>query len=703
MEVFIGILSISWSILMVVLGLGFVIFVHELGHFIVAKLCGVKCEKFYLGFDIGGWKLIRFRRGETEYGIGILPLGGYVKMLGQEDNPARLRAEIERAKLACPEGPPADGTAAKTSEGEHPLDVAAAEKALYDPRSYLAKSVPKRMAIISAGVIMNVIFAFFMAMWAYGLGVDKEVCGVGEVIPGEAAWQAGLRPGDRIIKIAGKDVEFFEQLRADITVGDSAQGVPIVVRRPGVEQDLQMVLHPGLLDNIYPWIGIRPLFTTTLTKVRNTLFSKEIPPYIPYSAAAKAVPPFQGGERISKINGKEIGNYAELMAAVAENPPDKPLDLTVETVREAEGSLPEMPQVVQITVPRQPTRTLGLVMKLGQIAAVQDDSPAARAGIQPGDQILEIDGRPPEDPMYLPEWFRQRENQQVRLKIQHKGGDEPIEIPVQTRRAPWFEEVLDENQPMSIPQLGIAYRVLNEVDRVVPGSPADKAGVKPGARLKEATLKLPEDLHGKGLSLLKSYCHSYEFKEDALNWPVFFQVLQIVPPRSIVEMKLDNEQKIKLTLEEDSRWFHHRRGWLLSEDTVLCKARSLGEAARLGAEDTGEALLLVVKFLRKLTTRQISPKTLGGPGTIAAVAYRTARQGTAKFLLFLTVLSANLAVLNFLPIPVLDGGHLMFLAYEGIRRKPANERVQLTLSMIGLILLLALMVFVIWLDFQRLF
>ena len=76
------------AVLEVAIGLGLVIFVHELGHFTVAKLCGVKCEKFYLGFDIGGLKFWRHRWGETEYGIGILPLGGYVKMLGQEDNPA---------------------------------------------------------------------------------------------------------------------------------------------------------------------------------------------------------------------------------------------------------------------------------------------------------------------------------------------------------------------------------------------------------------------------------------------------------------------------------------------------------------------------------------------------------------------------------------------------------------------------------------
>ena len=75
----------SWAvILQVAAGLGFVIFVHELGHFLVAKACGVKCEKFYIGFDIGGMKLAKVQWGETEYGIGILPLGGYVKMLGQE-------------------------------------------------------------------------------------------------------------------------------------------------------------------------------------------------------------------------------------------------------------------------------------------------------------------------------------------------------------------------------------------------------------------------------------------------------------------------------------------------------------------------------------------------------------------------------------------------------------------------------------------
>src|SRR4026208_1106437 len=97
---FLELADYAYTALKVALGLGFVIFVHELGHFLVAKMCGVKCEKFYIGFDIPvpfgiPSKLFRFQWGETEYGIGILPLGGYVKMLGQDDNPMNAEQEAE--------------------------------------------------------------------------------------------------------------------------------------------------------------------------------------------------------------------------------------------------------------------------------------------------------------------------------------------------------------------------------------------------------------------------------------------------------------------------------------------------------------------------------------------------------------------------------------------------------------------------------
>ena len=144
-------LSMVMAILKAAFGLGFVIFVHELGHFLVAKACGVKCEKFYVGFDvpikIGPIQFPRtlFRKqwGETEYGIGIVPLGGYVKMLGQDDNPANTAKEAERIRVAREQS--------GDNQEETPPEV--------DPRSYPAKSVPQRLAIISAGVVMNLIFA----------------------------------------------------------------------------------------------------------------------------------------------------------------------------------------------------------------------------------------------------------------------------------------------------------------------------------------------------------------------------------------------------------------------------------------------------------------------------------------------------------------------------------------------------------------
>jgi RIP metalloprotease RseP len=135
-----------YNILLVALGLGFVIFVHELGHFLAAKAFGVKCEKFYIGFDVPikigpirlPSKLVHFQWGETEYGIGAIPLGGYVKMLGQDDDPRRAQEELDRIRKEDPNAP-ADAPA----------------RAHLDPRSFPAKSVGARMVIISAGVVMN--------------------------------------------------------------------------------------------------------------------------------------------------------------------------------------------------------------------------------------------------------------------------------------------------------------------------------------------------------------------------------------------------------------------------------------------------------------------------------------------------------------------------------------------------------------------
>jgi regulator of sigma E protease len=146
--------------------------------------------------------------------------------------------------------------------------------------------------------------------------------------------------------------------------------------------------------------------------------------------------------------------------------------------------------------------------------------------------------------------------------------------------------------------------------------------------------------------------------------------------------------------------FHAPRGFIFQPVKKMRIAATFADQLRYGWDETADALTMVVRFLRKLGG-QIPLTMLGGPGTIAAAAGGAASQGISSLLIFLTMLSANLAVLNFLPIPLLDGGHFVFLAYEGIRGRPANEKFVIALHTAGFIFIVGLMLFVIGLDIKR--
>jgi regulator of sigma E protease len=127
-------------------------------------------------------------------------------------------------------------------------------------------------------------------------------------------------------------------------------------------------------------------------------------------------------------------------------------------------------------------------------------------------------------------------------------------------------------------------------------------------------------------------------------------------------------------------------------------ATSVSDAFGLGLKETWRRLGEVVNFLRMLVTGRVSPDLLGGPLRIAQAASIQAEQGPSTLLIFLTLLSANLAVVNFLPIPALDGGHIMFLTAEAASGKPVNETWQIRLTIAGVLALLCLMAFVILND-----
>lgn len=667
----------SWGVILQVAGgLGFVIFVHELGHFLVAKACGVKCEKFFLGFDIGGLKLASFKWGETEYGIGALPLGGYVKMLGQDDNPAAAAAEAQRARA---EG----GHAAQVlGSGDLPPEPTSDPHPAWDPRSYPAQSVPKRMAIISAGVIMNVIFAVLMASLAYGLGVKELTCAVSSVRTGGAAWRAGMRTGDEITAIAGRQDPIFSDLRHGVTVGDVAKGIDFTVYRPADQTSRTLVLKPDT-DLGAPTIGVTSPFSLTLPA--------DISAGLP-GAAARAEPPLVGGDTIRSVDGVTVETYAELISELSRKR-DQPVTLSVER-KPAGKAGAAAAEMLAVVLPPQPRRTTGMIMTAGPVKAVQEGSPAAVAEIQPGDRILAIDGEPAGDPLSLDDRLALLAGTTVRLTLAH-DGEADREVTVVPREVTWRDdETTGLACPQSIPTLGLALVVDAVVAEVTADSPAAAAGIRPGDQIEEANFiesEADDEPAQDGIPLA-----------DEANWPAVAAMLQRLPEEVRLQVRITpaagESRDLTLTpgLAENS--FVIDRGLVFEPVYRMVKAGSIAGAVRRGVRKAGEDLSLVYSFLGKLTSNAISPRLLGGPIEIAKQAGKSAEEGFGRLLLFLTMLSANLAVVNFLPIPVLDGGHMVFLLYELVRGKPPSENVVAGLSYLGLALILTLMMFVFGLD-----
>ena len=684
-----------------------VIFVHELGHFAVAKLCGVKCEKFYLGFDIFGGKICKFRWGETEYGIGVLPLGGYVKMLGQEDNPARLKEELERAQAREAGGQPdadsdqADDAATANNAPAEEFDVEAAKQALYDPRSYLAQSVPKRMAIISAGVIMNVLFAVVVAVAAFLVGVDRIEPAVGAIIPGDAAWQLNLQVGDRIERIGDNPIMHFTDLKTSISLGDNIEdGLTLLVRRPGLTEPFEVTVVPERM-------GLAPTIGVGLP--RSTLLSTEVAA-LPGSSAEQASPALIGGDRVVAIDGEPVVSYAQIYRHLAIKP-DRTLEITVERASTTAGDNAEAPgtnaETFTAEVAPEPMRRVGLVMAMGPITSIQADSPASKAGLKVGDRIVALDDTPAGDPLTLPDRLRRLalESPEATLKITRQGESEPLDVEVQLREAESYDSLVFKGSPVSAAALGVAYTVLNRVEEVLDGSPAAGQNIKPGAVLVAAKM-IPPKLDSAAKESWKSFPQvelsvSFESEEDKGNWAYLFYSLQREAiPGTQIELEFADGTTVTLAPEDATDWFNSDRGFIFELKYYNQKADSFGEAVQLGYKETVNSLTMVFRTIQKLSTQQVSARALGGPVMIAKVAYYSASEGSSRLFLFLCVISANLAVLNFLPIPVLDGGHMVFLAYEGVFRKPPPESVHIALSYLGFFLILTLMIWVLALDFN---
>lgn len=284
-----------------ILAIGFLIFVHELGHFLAAKWCGVKVERFAIGF---GPRLIGFVRGETEYALCAIPLGGYVKMHGDS---------YEEFEGGVAKGLETVGFEPKNSE---PGNEAAEKPEPPDPsRSFLKKPIPQRILIALAGPAFNLIFAFVLFM-GYQMSVRLPVPVIGGIVPGSPAELAGLKPGDRITAIGTITPRNFEE----VLLGAEQAGtgtVPLSYVRDGETRSLTVEkpqVAPADDFGQSGWLGVSPPIEARIGR------------FVPGSAAEAAG--FRQGDLVAAIDGKPVRYFYD-MAIIVRSSEGRPMEFTL--------------------------------------------------------------------------------------------------------------------------------------------------------------------------------------------------------------------------------------------------------------------------------------------------------------------------------------------------------------------------------------
>lgn len=676
--------STLFNYLTVALGLGFVIFLHELGHFLVAKWNRVKVEMFSIGF---GPALVAYRKGlgvrlgstqrayeswlakkpeaadateplpewmgETEYSIRAIPLGGFVKMLGEGDE-------------------------VKTSH----------------PRAYPNKSVGARMAIISAGVIMNAILGIVCFAWAYGQGgLLVAPARIGGVVAGQPAYEAGLRAGDEVVAINGRPDIDFETLQRMTAMSGRGEVLRLSVKRPGEPKPVEIDVEPRRQGDA--WMKTMGIYPMPSLDLASTPF--EPPASVP--ATARPVPPLEGPARLVAVGPQEgettpVVDARDLDRRLAEWR-DQPLAVVTEPEGQKDRANARTPK--PSVLPVVPFVDLGFRLTMGDVAAIQPGSPAEKAGFRVGDRIVGVDSEEVIDPLRLADDLYAKAGQSVAFRVARSEGGKPEEVVTLTAvpraELTWIESFMPA-EPMEVAALGLAYKVVPTVTAIRADSPAARAGLRAGDRLRTIAIADPNS---------KEKPETRSLEDGKYAWPYLFGEMQIAPGMRVTLGLGDGKRTVTMVPEAVSGWNNPNRGLVFLTDVKPLPALGFIPAVRRGLEDTYDTILSIYAMFRSLAFGDISPKALGGPIMIADLASQTARAGLVSFLKFLGMLSLNLAVINFLPIPPLDGGQMTFLIAEKLRGKPLPESALNAGTIAGLVFVLGLMVFVFFQDVMRYF
>ncbi len=687
-------LTSAFDLLLVVLGFGLLIVIHELGHFLAARWAGIRVLAFAVGMGpaLVSWrKGLGWRRGSsereylarvnttaagatavedsrstgeaispTEYRFNVLPFGGYVKMLGQDDANPNAVSDASDSYQSCP--------------------------------------VWKRMIVISAGVVANAVTAACIFVVVFRVGLPTEPPVIGDVAPGSAAATAvasnagaagvsvpGLRPGDRVVEIEDRRPESFSDLTLATAMAPKNEALLMKVQRPGVDETLRFAITPkvgqvsGLLE-----LGIEPPRTARVIDSKRARERERIAETLG-AAGLEGVRP---GMRIVRIgDGREVRGAEDLHRAARESGgepfqvefADDTGKVTIEARPRAE---------LQNALVRRGDKTYSVVrhlLGLTPVLKVDSVAPEAEAqGLKAGDVFVRVGTLEYPSVAAGTGEIRAHAGRTIGAVVARAGADGSVEqVPLTLKVGGkgtvgfFATDTSDSSTLLSRPPA-------EPGESASPGAmPARGLNLLPGSRV--------ESVEGRATSDFTDIREAIRAATEPGAGGA--EVTLTVRPPAVRDGGRPPEE-VTLRLSPDDVQAVHALSWqspispgAFELEETLLKAETAGEALSMGVRETHRVMLSVYTTFARLFQQTVKIEHLKGPVGIAHLGTRIADRGYIWLLFFMGLISANLAVVNFLPLPIVDGGQFLFLVAEGIRGKPVPLAVQNVATIIGLVLI----------------
>ena len=364
-------------------------------------------------------------------------------------------------------------------------------------------------------------------------------------------------------------------------------------------------------------------------------------------------------DTILEVNGKAVANTSEFRGIVQANP-GKELSLTV--LRDD--------QDIDIKVtPAAVTRwMIGLSCATSEIDGVKKDSLAYSLGLEKGDKIVKVNSQSVHGFSELINTIKELPDGIVTLQVNRGNDTKRIKL---TKVG---DETVQKFSEGVFPHYGLM------VDSTVEGFPAEKSGIKPGDTITSISGENVTEW-GQLLTLVTAS----QGKEFEIAWTHNYETItKTIKPKK-------NEKNAQGVL-----------GINFGQKKVVRKYGLL-KACSVGSHKAVINIKRIYLTIQGFVSKKLSTKALGGPVLIAQASYASAQSGIGKLMYFLAIISINLAVINILPVPVLDGGHLMFIGIEKIKGSPVSEKSMAIANYIGMGLILSLMIYATKNDIMRLF